>query len=177
MKKEVIIAVLIGLSLGLIVTYGIYTARRTFMTNNSTKSLPSPTPPSTPSPNNSSLSVISPEDETLQFSKEVKVTGTTRSGSLIVIFVNEKNVVTRADQSGNFSIQTTLDEGSNVITTRAIDEDGKSVEDQRVVIFSTTSLDDPVASSSAKVSPSPSPKPKVTPKPTIKASPKVTPTP
>lgn len=172
MKKEVVIAVLIGLSLGLIVTYGIYTARRSLMSTNS--SLPTPTPSSTPAPTSSVLSVVSPDDESLQFTSDVKIAGTTKPGSLVIIFINDKYQITHADQSGNFGIGVQLDEGSNVITTRAIDDNGQTVDDQRTVIYSTTDLTEPVASSSATVVATPSAKlkkTKVTPSPSPSTTP------
>lgn len=168
MKKEVLIAIFLGLSLGLVVTYGIYTARRS-LTASSLK--PSPTPlHSTPSPSQSSLAISSPEDETIQSIKEARVVGTSTADSMIVVMVNNRPYVTNADSTGNFALPITLDPGSNVILTRSINEDGVAVEDERVVIYTTVSLDEsPGASASA--SPSPSPKPTKKPSPSPKASP------
>lgn len=160
MKKEVILAVLLGLSLGLIVTYGIYRARRAFIHSPLVSVSPTPTTPDASVYN--SLTLASPEDETIQSTKEIKITGTTKARSIIVALVNTKEHITTADDSGNFSISADLDLGSNVITVRAIDEDGNVAEQQRTVIFFTGSLDEAPTASSSGTTATSSAKPKTT---------------
>ncbi len=168
MKKEVFVAIFLGLILGLVVSYGIYTARKSLKdTQNKIEVTPEPTPSSGI---HNSLTLLSPEDESIQAVKEVKITGTTDADSLVIIFVNDKEYISNADGSGNFSLQTDLTQGANVIVVRTIDEDGNVAEEERTVIFTTVSLDE---TASASASPSPSPKASATPK----ASPKVTPSP
>lgn len=150
MKKEVFIAIFIGLGLGLIVTYGIYRAKTSFNSGQQAASTTEPSPTPSDAVHNS-LSLLSPEDESVQATNEVKVTGTTDPDALVIIFLNDLPKVIRADKSGNFSVQMTLQQGGNVITVRTLDEQGNSVEQQRTVIFTTASLEDtPTASSSAQ---------------------------
>lgn len=160
MKKEVIVAVILGLTLGLIVSYGVYRARKSLQQpTTETEATPQP---SASAGTHTSLVMLSPEDESIQSAKEVKVTGTTVPNALIVIFINQNEHITNADASGNFSIQTELQPNSNVITTRSIDDDGNVAEDQRTVIMSSVSLDEaPTASYSATATPSATPKPPV----------------
>jgi hypothetical protein len=161
MKKEVFVAIFLGLALGLIVSYGIYTARKSLKdTQNQITVTPEPTPSSGV---HNSLTLISPEDESIQAVKEVKITGTTDPESLVIIFVNDKENISSADSSGNFSLQTDLNQGANTIVVRTIDEDGNVAEEERTVIFTTVSLDESVASPSA--TPAPTKKPTATPSP------------
>ncbi len=151
MRKEVIVAILLGLSLGLIVSYGVYRARKSLQTSDTssqqTDNGASPNPSASP---HTSLVLVSPDDESIQTTKDVKVTGTTLPNALVVIFVNDKENITNADSSGNFSIETELQPNANVITVRSIDEDGNTAEEKRTVIFTNVSLDEvPTASSSA----------------------------
>lgn len=195
MRKEILVAIIIGLSLGLIITYGVFTARQAW------KISPVPSPGlamlgATPNPNESStLNILSPGDETVVTKKDIFVTGTTLANSLMVIFINDQEHITTADGAGNFSQEVQLETGSNIIAVHSINEDGSEVVSERTVIFATNSLlQDPseTASSSATLgesttagSPKPSPtgssklssSPKPTPKPTPKLSPKPTPTP
>jgi hypothetical protein len=175
MKKEVIFAILLGLSLGLIVTYGTYIARKSFTQLGKSSTSASPSPTATAS-TNTTLTLASPEDESIQATKEVKVTGTTLPNILVVVFFQNDPQITRADHSGNFSLQGNLQSGANVITVRTIDDNGSITEEQRTVTFTTTPLEEaPTASASAAASASA--KPKTTVKPTPKPSPTPTPKP
>ena len=178
MKKEIVVAILLGLTLGLIVSVGVYRARKSLQSQTTNQPIPSssPTPDTT---GKGPLVIISPEDESIQSTKELKITGTTKPEALIVIMVNDTPFVTTADKSGNFSIQTELKTMANIIVVRAIDEDGNTTEEKRSVIYTTTALDEaPNATFSAVPTPTPKPKTtiKVTPKPsaTPTASPKAT---
>lgn len=151
MKKEVVIAILIGLGLGLIVTYGIYRAKTSLSSGQQAASTTNDTSPSPSGSVHNSLTLLSPDDESVQATADVTVTGTTDPNALVVLFMNDQPQVFRADKSGNFSVQKTLQQGSNIITVRTLDEDGNSAEEQRTVIFTTASLEDsPVASAAAQ---------------------------
>lgn len=135
MRKEIVLAIVIGLAVGLILTYGFYLARTALQrdpsNNLNQQALTSPSPD--PS-GNGVLSVISPVDESVQSSSSVTITGATIVNSFVVIFVNDEEFITTADESGNFSIEAELEDGSNVITVHAIDEDGKQTTVERTVI-------------------------------------------
>ena|SRR5260221_724466 len=151
MKKEVIFAILIGLILGLIVTYGIYRARTTFIsvTGPHNQLNASATPEPSGSVHNS-LTLVSPDDESVQSSRDVKITGVTDPNAIVIIFVNDRQRVTNADNSGNFSVSDKLDKDGNTIIVRTIDENGNVAEEKRTVIISTTPFDQvPTASFSA----------------------------
>jgi hypothetical protein len=162
MKKEVVFAIFIGLSLGLVVTYGVYRARTSFLNgrlgSGSTQTNASPAPSA-----HNSLTLLSPEDESVQSDKGTQITGTTDPDALVVIFINTQSQVTTADKSGNFSIQADLTPGANVITVRTIDEDGNTAEEQRTVIMTSVSFEEtatPSASLSASASAKITTKPK-----------------
>lgn len=136
MKKEVLFAIFLGLGLGLIVTFGIYTARNVILHRSDEVEL---TPTATPgtAPTDASLSVFSPLDESVQFDNKAKVTGTTYPNAHVIIFVNNAAQITTADGSGNFSIDITLNAGPNVVTVRALDNNGNQAEQKRTVVLTT----------------------------------------
>jgi len=136
MKKEIIFAILLGLTLGLIITYGVYRAKMTLQQplQKEEKTLPSSTPQAT---NNSSLLLISPEDEIITDQEKINVAGTTTPDSFVIIIVNDQDQITTADQTGNFSVEVELEKGSNVIRVHALKEDGTSIVEERTVIYST----------------------------------------
>jgi hypothetical protein len=177
MKKEVIIAICIGLGLGLVVTYGIYRAKTSLNSIRQAASTVSDAASPTPSGAlHNSLTLLSPQDESVQTTTDAKVTGTTDPEAFVIILLNDlQPQVIQADKSGNFSLQIALQQGSNVVVVRALDEDNNSVEAQRTVIVSTASLEEPAtASTSAQTSTTTSPSPSPSTKPTVKPSPSAT---
>lgn len=147
MKKEIIFAIFLGLSLGLIITYGVYRARTTLQKPVTTA--PTATPTATPLASaQSSLSITSPDDEIIIDQNQIAVAGTTNPNSFVVIIYNNQEKITTSDDSGNFSIQLNLETGSNVIQIHALDEDGNSTVEERTIIYSTVSLIDEADSAS-----------------------------
>jgi hypothetical protein len=149
MKKEILLAVLIGLVFGLIITYGIY--RATISLSAPPKST---TPSATPSPmaetlSNPNLTIISPEDESVVSDRTMTVAGHTLPNSYVVIFINDQEHITTPDSEGNFSIQAELESGSNIITVHAVDEDGKLSKQELTVVVVNPSPT-PAASDSAE---------------------------
>lgn len=134
MRKEILLAIVIGLFVGLILTYGIYVAqtalRRTPSNDTQSQTLNASPEPSA----GGNLTILSPIDETVQTSQKVTVAGTTIVNSFVVIFINDEEHITTADASGNFSIEADLELGSNIITVHAIDEDGQETTVERTVI-------------------------------------------
>ncbi len=162
MKKEVLIAVVLGIIVGLVITFGMYTANTALQrkAQQTKDAVATPTPSNTTQETQrSSIIIYGPEDNMLTDKDKVQLSGSTFPNATIVIFVNDKEVVTSADAKGNFSAELALVGGSNVITTISTDASGKQDQDQRTVVFSTASLDDaPTTTQSATPKPSASPK-------------------
>lgn len=134
MRKEILLAIIIGLMVGLVLTYGFYLAR------NALRRVPSNDPQTQTVMLNEAdetagnLSIVSPLDESVQTNRTLTIAGATVPNSFVVIFVNDAENITTADESGNFSIEATLEMGSNLITFHAIDSDGQQTVVERTVI-------------------------------------------
>lgn len=160
MKKEVAFAVFIGLILGLIVTFGIYTARTSTQppVAESAKLLASAGPDSTTASSSSTvigtgaLSLSSPEDGLITTAREVQVSGTTEPNSVVFIFYGDEYNIENADATGNFSTRIPTKTGAMVILVRSLDRSGNQVEDQRALF-----IGDPDRNTTPEASPSPSP--------------------
>ncbi|MEK7458265.1 MAG: Ig-like domain-containing protein [Patescibacteria group bacterium] len=169
MKKEVLVAVVLGVIVGLIITFGIYTANTALQRRaRQTNATPSPTP-TAENAKQSSIIIYSPENDMMTDKDTIQLSGLTTPNAIVVIFVNDKPVVTTADSKGNFSADLSLVGGSNVITIVATDEIGKQSQEQRSVVYSTANLDESSASATTSASllpkllPSPTPKTTQTP--------------
>lgn len=151
MKKEVFLAIAIGFALGLVITFGIWTA------NKSLKNLPSgdkptPTPPTIdatpiPSPSssptsaqNSALTILSPADEALVNANKVTVTGKASPDATVSVQGEDGSQIVLADSKGDFSVSVNLVAGYNLIRVTAYDKSGNMTENSLTVTYSTASI-------------------------------------
>lgn len=138
MRKEILLAVFVGITLGLMITFGIYQNSENAksgqdsstdqLINNvvSTESATIQDP---------QLVINSPEEDFLSNEEELIVSGSGIPDSFVVILVNDVESISNTDESGNFSIKVKLIKGGNLIEIDSIDEDGKQISKQRTVIY------------------------------------------
>lgn len=142
MKKEVIIVVFLGIIIGAIVMYGIYTARTAI-----TKQQSSPTqeltqisePTATPTLSHK-LIITEPLDETITDQENIAITGKTSPNAILTIIGSENEYLLTADRDGNFSTQISLSGGANQITVSAFNENGDKDETTLTLVYSTAQL-------------------------------------
>lgn len=132
MKKELFFAVFIGLAFGLLITYGIYTARSSILPEKDP--LPSPSPSASAAPVQSDLVVIVPEDEQATLDETVTVTGTAAPNAFVSIVTENVEELINSDDQGKFSREIPLEIGANIIVVTAIDQDGARAQSERTVI-------------------------------------------
>jgi hypothetical protein len=149
MKKEVFLAVMVGFVLGLIITFGIWTANNS-LKNQSRPSTAgtgqniSPTPAETQPAQTVTaipLNFTAPaEDETLVSTNALTLTGKTAPGAVVAIMrENEQDLVT-ADDNGNFSLDITLDGGYNRINATAFDKNGNTAKASFLITYTTSKI-------------------------------------
>lgn len=142
MKKEVLIAIIIGFALGLVITFGVWTANKALKqaapkqeANEQVEETPTPTPKPA-----LSLFISSPEDNSLTNKEEIKIEGKTNPQSIIVILGPEEEQIIEADESGNFATKTTLVGGSNEIEVLSYDGTGNEASQTLTVVYSTAEI-------------------------------------
>lgn len=140
MRKEILLAIFVGMSLGLMITFGIYQGRQNSTTKQNTDSNraiinPVSSDSATLQNNAAELVINSPEPNLLSKEEEIIVSGMSNPDSFIIIFVNDQEYITNADEAGNFSSKVTLEEGGNLLNVTSLDEDGRKVEKQLSVIY------------------------------------------
>lgn len=137
MRKEVIIAIILGLGLGFIITFGIYRTqvalRSTPSSDEQAEALKTPTTNLTPT-TEQELAVRNPEDGLITAEESTVVTGQSEANTPVVLLVNSTEYLSTTDDGGNFSFDVPLRQGSNVLTLYVLREDGSSLTDQRTVI-------------------------------------------
>ncbi len=137
MRKEVIIAIILGLGLGFVITFGVYRTRAALRTTPTSQQQADAlkTPPSLIAPPaEQDLALHNPDDGTITTDSSTVVTGSSEPNVPVVLLVNSTEYLSTADASGNFSFDVPLRDGSNVLTVYVLREDGSSYTDQRTII-------------------------------------------
>lgn len=150
MKKEVFIAIIIGFGIGLIITYGIYTAQTAIKNRtNNTQNIESNDQNKTETEGHN-VHIVSPEIETVSPEPQITLSGTTTPNSYIVILTSADEYITKSDQSGSFASEITLEAGANFIGVTSISPEGTKATAQTIISHTTANLNpDKQASESA----------------------------
>ncbi|MFC1711266.1 hypothetical protein ACFLZ1_01635 [Patescibacteria group bacterium] len=143
MRKEVIIAILLGFAVGLFIAYGIYSANKAVKEtkiNQPTTSETSATSQPQASPT-FQLTVSEPEDNIVLSDEEATVSGQTEPKTTVAILAEESEELLYADKQGLFSTTIELIGGLNVIKVIAVNKAGERQEKIINVIYSTAKID------------------------------------
>ncbi len=143
MRKEVILAIVGGVALGLLVIGGLWWTNKTATEENPI--VPSPTPLITQAPTltpalSLPLEIINPENESIIEEEEITLEGKTTPGSVVVVIYSEGENIVEADEEGNFETEITLVGGANEIKITAYDEEGNQAEKNLTLIYSTAKI-------------------------------------
>lgn len=142
MRKEVILAIIIGFALGLVITFGIWTANKA-LTKNKTQTPDQETTTQvdvvTPTPS-FFLEVSSPEDQSLSNEAKITLSGKTQPGATVVVAYETAEDIVDADENGAFASNITLVAGTNEIIITAFDANGNQVNKTVNVVYSTTKI-------------------------------------
>jgi len=136
MRKEAIIAIILGLFLGLVFTIGIYTAnqavkdKKTEQTLETTQTSPSPSP-------TIGLQLTQPENNIVVNQPNVKISGHSSSEAVIAAYSEDKEIFSQADEDGDFSFDFPLSAGSNKITIISINGEENQQAAHITIVYTT----------------------------------------
>jgi hypothetical protein len=142
-KKEVLIAIIIGFGLGLVITFGIWTANKNLSRQESSAVTPAPEPTAIPTPepdSEFSLSIDEPENNFLSDQENLKISGQTEAGAIVVILYDEGEKILEADELGLFATEIDLTVGANQVRISAHDRDGNEAEESLTGVYSTADI-------------------------------------
>lgn len=148
MKKEILIAIVIGIIFGLVVTGGYLFYQRV---NQPVAVEPfNPLIEDYPAQNGSrikfadnsahSINLISPLDNLLTNQSKANISGITSPESWLVILFEKNETVIKADIEGSFDTTITLIGGENEITIRSFSPSGLISEKTVTVVYSTVEI-------------------------------------
>jgi hypothetical protein len=155
MKKEVLVAIIIGFSLGLIVMIGVHTARKSL----SKQAAVSPAGDSDQAlaleQSGSLIEILSPLPNQIIEVETVSVRGTALADSMVAIITTNDEAVAMTDSQGNFEADLKLVTGRNVINVIAYDDTGQEMSTNVIIVQANKNL-----------GATPTPNPTATPAPT-----------
>lgn len=141
MKKEVLIAIITGFALGLLITFGLWTANRAIKkTAPQEEVAEEETALPTPLQSELSLTILSPQDNAISNQEEIEVSGNTASEAVVVILYQDGEKILEADEEGNFETTISLLAGSNEIEITAYDQEGNEISEVLTVVYSTAEI-------------------------------------
>ena len=140
MRKEVIIAIVLGFALGLVITFGIWNANKALKEKEQAPVTEQVTgaPQATPTVSSFSLAILAPEDESVQNEEKIAVVGTTEPGANVVVIFQTGETIVEADNSGKFEAEITLESGTNEINITATNEEGEEATKTIYLVYSAT---------------------------------------
>jgi len=143
MKKEVLLAIIIGFALGLVITFGIWTAnkalKQTAPQEEASVQTDSPEPIPT-SPPALSLTINEPEDNSISEEDEIEISGETAPGSTVALLYESDEIIIEADEKGLFTATIPLEGGSNEIEIISFDQEGNEVSQTLTVVYTTAEI-------------------------------------
>lgn len=153
MRREVILAIAIGFSIGLLIAAGVLLGRKTI--RQGIKLFPrkeevtvSPTPAEitnlSPSPISSispiPLTITFPEDESIVDKDKINLEGKTEPEAIISVIYEEGEALGEADENGEFSFEISLISGANEITVTAYSLEGEEASKTITVVYTTAEI-------------------------------------
>jgi len=147
MKKELIIAILIGVILGFTIT-GLFWIKKRGKINlplaeeSVQEEVPEEKPTSTPTPieKTVSLEIEEPENEIISQTEKLTIKGKSIPSATIVVVWEEGEDILVANEDGKFETEITLIGGENIIDISAYDDEGNSTSKTITATYSTAKI-------------------------------------
>jgi len=132
MRKEVLYAILAGLTLGLIVAFGAYRANIALSPKNPGQSEATPTPKP-----EFAITLAGPSNLDVFGENTASLSGITKANAFVAVSVEEEDYLTQADTKGSFEVSVELIGGVNQIVITAFDEKGSEVTQKLLLVYSS----------------------------------------
>lgn len=137
MRKEVIVAISLGIILGLAIAFGVWRANLSLSGKTPNPQVFNSTQEPTQDLIKSSLVVTNPENLSVSSQEELEIKGTAEPKALIIILTNEEEQILEAKQDGSFEASVLLVGGPNEIIVKSYSNEGEQAEQKLTIVYST----------------------------------------
>jgi len=141
MRKEVILAVIIGVLLGGVILYGINLANTSSSIKQDSQDTADTNSKVTPTPIKKTagdVSIILPLKNSVVTESTIALKGSTKPNSNIAIVSESDDLITSSDNSGNFQADINLINGENTVIVTAVDDKQKTSSTTITIIRTAT---------------------------------------
>lgn len=142
MRKEVILAVIIGILLGGVILYGINLANNSSKQNPDNNEIEENNSKTTPTPSkklDNQINIVIPQNNSVVTESSITIKGTSKPNSNIAIISESDDLIILSDNNGNFSSDINLISGENTITVTTVD-DKQATSSASITVIRTTTL-------------------------------------
>lgn len=146
MRKEITIAIFLGLGIGLLAVFGIFTARSALTRFELTKQTgrgsadaisPSPGVTGVPSLNTPVMTIAEPMNGAVMSENVIMVAGRSVPATQIVISAETEQFIIETDSEGSFRQEVDLVNGENEILLTAFFPGGERQEERITIVYTT----------------------------------------
>jgi len=154
MRKEILLAIIVGIVVGLGITFGLYLLRERFQPRQTLQQLTTlGQTEASPSPEaGGTLTIQQPRNNLYTQDSFVRIVGRATPNSYLAILAEENEYLTTADQDGDFSQEIELSAGGNRVTVISTSPEGHQEEVVLSIVFSTADLTSPSSTPSGEES-------------------------
>ena len=138
MRKEILIAIILGTFFGVILAFGIWRANFAFKEkvddpsgDNQNEEV------DTANPSEFKISLTSPEENDIVTDSPTKITGITKSQNWLVVSSEDEDIIIKTENSGEFEEEVELDGGANQIILFSFNDNGTSAEKLLTFVYSS----------------------------------------
>ena len=125
MKKEVLFAILVGFTIGLIITFGIYKAQQSYQ-NSQTSFQDQQSPENQETvdtqPLDLGLEITQPLHESVFTTSSITIRGITNPNSYVTAVSTDHQNFSQSSSSGTFNLDFQLEPGANLITVTSLND-------------------------------------------------------
>ncbi len=139
MRKEVLLAIIVGIALGAVILFGINLANKSVSSSTSTGQTKNSGANPTPTVANKSLTIVSPLNHSVTTEKMILLTGRAHPGANLAIISELDDLLIEASPEGTFSAQINLEAGENIITISEVQKDLTLISES-ISVIQTASL-------------------------------------
>jgi len=140
MRKEVILALVIGIIIGAVVLFGIRLANSSATPRRPEPTTPLVSPTTAPQPANP-LTITTPTNHAVVFSADLPIKGASLPDSTIIVVSEEDEKIIDADKSGHFETEIKLTGGENNILINAFSSDTLIASASIQIIYTTQTIE------------------------------------
>lgn len=155
MRKEIFLAIVVGIVVGLGITFGLFILRQRLLPNQTAQEIEvSRQQPATPTPAalTKQLVIQQPSNNLLTSNPTVQIVGKSWPNSYITILAPNDEYITVTDDDGDFSQEVELNLGGNRITVVATSREGEQEELILSLVHSTVDFSSDSSSTEADTS-------------------------